>query len=86
MNLNNFTLKAQESVQQAFNIAEAKGQQSIECAHLLKGILIEAESTADFLFGKLGVEKGLLSRDIERLIDSYPKVMILNQGHDLSNG
>jgi ATP-dependent Clp protease ATP-binding subunit ClpB len=74
MNLNNFTLKAQESVQQAFNIAEAKGQQSIECAHLLKGILIEAESTADFLFGKLGVEKGMLSRDIERLIDSYPKV------------
>ena len=74
MNLNNFTLKAQESVQKAFNIATGKGQQAVECAHLLKGIMSEAESITDFLFGKIGIDAGLLNRDIERLIDSYPKV------------
>jgi ATP-dependent Clp protease ATP-binding subunit ClpB len=74
MNLNNFTLKAQESVQKAFNIAESKGQQAVECAHLLKGIMSEAESITDFLFGKMGVDTVVLSRDIDRLIDSYPKV------------
>ena len=74
MNLNNFTLKAQEAVQKAFNIAAAKGQQAVECAHLLKGIMFEAESVTDFLFGKMGVNKANLSRGIEKLIDSYPKV------------
>ena len=74
MNLNNLTLKAQSSVQQAFNIAAAKGQQAVECAHLLKGILTEAESVTDFLFGKMGVNTANLLRGIEKLIDSYPKV------------
>jgi len=74
MNLNNFTLKAQESVQKAFNIAEARGQQAVECAHLLKGIMSEAESITDFLLGKTGIDPGPLNRDIDRLIDSYPKV------------
>jgi ATP-dependent Clp protease ATP-binding subunit ClpB len=61
-------------VQQAFNIAAAKGQQAVECAHLLKGILTEAESVTDFLFGKMGVNSANLSRSIDKLIDSYPKV------------
>jgi ATP-dependent Clp protease ATP-binding subunit ClpB len=74
MNLNNFTLKAQSAVQKAFNIAAAKGQQAVECAHLLKGIISEAESVTDFLFGKMGVNTANLSRSIDKLIDSYPKV------------
>jgi ATP-dependent Clp protease ATP-binding subunit ClpB len=74
MNLNNFTLKAQSSVQQAFNIAAAKGQQAVECAHLLKGIMTEAESVTDFLFGKMGVNTANLSHGVDKLIDSYPKV------------
>jgi len=74
MNINNFTLKAQESVQQAFNIAGSRGQQAIECAHVLKGIMSEAESVTDFLFGKMGVNKVSLLREIDRLIDTYPKV------------
>jgi len=74
MNLDNFTLKAQEAVQKAFNIADAKGQQAVECAHLLKGIMNEAESITDFLFGKMGIDSGPVSRDIEKLIDSFPKV------------
>jgi len=74
MNLNNFTIKAQEAMQQAFNIAAAKGQQAVECAHLLKGIMTEAESITEFLFGKLGADKDQISKDLERLIESYPKV------------
>ncbi len=74
MNFSNFTLKAQESVQKAFDIASGKGQQAVECSHLLKGIMSEAESITDFLFGKMGLDARLINRDIDRLIDSYPKV------------
>ncbi len=74
MNLNNFTLKAQESVEKAFNIAAAKGQQAVECAHILKGVMSEAESITNFIFGKMGVNIQSLTKEIDRLIDSYPKV------------
>ena len=74
MNFNNFTLKAQESVQQAFAIASSKGHQAVECGHLLKGILTEAESVTEFLFGKAGIDARSMEHDIERIIDSYPKV------------
>lgn len=74
MNLNNFTLKAQESVEKAFNIANAKGQQAVECAHILKGVMSEAESITNFLFGKMGVNIVSLTKEIDKLIDSYPKV------------
>jgi ATP-dependent Clp protease ATP-binding subunit ClpB len=74
MNLSNFTLKAQESVQKAFNIASAKGQQAVECAHILKGVMSEAESITNFLFGKMGVNTVSLEKEIDVLIDSYPKV------------
>ena len=74
MNFNNFTLKAQESVQQAVNIASTAGQQAVECAHLLKGIMSEAESITEFLLGKLGISSSQLSRDLDKLIDTYPRV------------
>src|SRR5665811_1121198 len=74
MNLNNFTLKAQESVQKAFDIANAKGQQAVECAHILKGVMSEAESITNFLFGKMGVNILSLTKETDVLIDSYPMV------------
>lgn len=74
MNLNNFTIKAQESVQQAFNIAASKGQQAVECAHLLQGVLSQAESITEWLFGKIGVSSSSVLKDVEKLIDSYPRV------------
>ena len=74
MNLNNFTLKAQESVQKAFDIAGSKGQQAVECAHILKGVMSEAESITNFLFGKMGVNTSSLTKEMDVLIDSYPKV------------
>jgi ATP-dependent Clp protease ATP-binding subunit ClpB len=74
MNLNNFTLKAQESVQQAFNIAASKGQQAVECAHVLRGVISESESITGFIFGKLGINANALTKEIEALIESYPRV------------
>ncbi len=74
INLNNFTLKAQESVQQAFNIAASKGQQAVECAHLLHGVLSQAENITEWLFGKIGVSSESVLRDAGKLIDTYPKV------------
>jgi ATP-dependent Clp protease ATP-binding subunit ClpB len=74
MNLNNFTLKAQEAVQKAFKIADAKGQQAVECAHLLHGVISEAENITDWLFGKIGVSSASVLKDIEKLIDTYPRV------------
>lgn len=74
MNLNNFTLKAQESVQQAFNIASSKGQQAVECAHLLHGVMSQAENITDFIFGKIGISSSSVMKDVEKLIDTYPRV------------
>jgi len=74
MNLNNFTLKAQESVQQAFTIAEAKGQQAVECAHLLQGVISQAENITDWLFGKIGISSAAVLKDVEKLIDTYSRV------------
>jgi ATP-dependent Clp protease ATP-binding subunit ClpB len=74
MNLNNFTLKAQESVQKAFDIASSKGQQAVECAHILKGVMSEAESITGFIFGKMGVNSAAILKELDTLIDTYPKV------------
>ncbi len=74
MNLNNFTIKAQESVQQAFNIAAARGQQAIECAHILHGVMSQSESITNWLFNKLGVSESSVLKEVEKLIDSFPRV------------
>ena len=74
MNLNNFTIKAQESVEKAFTIAGSHGQQSIECAHLLRGVMEEAESIVQMLFGKMGVDVDSFYKVIDRIINSFPKV------------
>jgi ATP-dependent Clp protease ATP-binding subunit ClpB len=74
MNLSNFTIKAQESVTQAFNIAESKGQQAIECAHLLKGVISEAENIVQYLLGKMGIDFQLFTRAIDKVIESLPRV------------
>ena len=74
MNLNNFTIKAQESVMHAFNIAGSMNHQAVECAHLMKGIVVESEKTIQFIFGKTGVDLRTFTRALDRIIDSFPKV------------
>ncbi|MDG5800104.1 ATP-dependent chaperone ClpB [Marinilabiliaceae bacterium ANBcel2] len=72
MNLNQFTIKAQESIQQAFQIAEGYNHQSIENGHLLKGVLQAEEEISRHIFSKLGV--GNIDPVLDKIIESYPKV------------
>lgn len=55
MKFDNFTIKAQEAVQQALNKAERGGQQAVGTVHLLLGVLEVGENVTQFLFGKMGV-------------------------------
>jgi len=74
MNFNNFTIKSQEAVNKAIEIANSKNQQSIEPAHILKGLLSEAENIITFLLKKLNVNIATLQTILDKQIDSYPKV------------
>ena len=62
MNLNNFTIKSQEALQQAQQFALGLGQQSVESIHILKGILAVDENVAPFLFKKLNVNMKKLQK------------------------
>ena len=74
MNLNNFTIKAQEAVQKASEIAEGFQQQAIENAHLLKGLISVDENVVGYLLKKLNVNLNRLSTGLDELIAVYPKV------------
>lgn len=74
MNFNNFTIKSQEAVQEAVNLVQARGQQAIEPAHLLYGVLKVGENVTNFIFQKLGVNGTQISTVLDKQIDSYPKV------------
>jgi ATP-dependent Clp protease ATP-binding subunit ClpB len=72
MNLNNFTIKSQEAIQKAFQIAQENQHQAVEPAHLLKGMLETEDSLFDFLFKKLGARP--IKQALEQIILSLPKV------------
>ena len=74
MNFNNFTIKAQEAVQSAINVAEKNGQQSIGVLHLLHGVLSVGENVTRFLFGKMGVNGERLQNVVETEMSRLPKV------------
>ena len=74
MNFNNFTIKAQEAVQQAVQLASKNNQQAIEPEHLLKAVILTGESVTNFLFQKLGVNISNLNQVLDRQIESLPKV------------
>ena len=74
MNVNNFTIKGQEIIQEAIDLVESKNQQAIEAAHLLKGVLKVGENVANFILGKMSVNVVRLNGDIDKMIDSFPKV------------
>ena len=74
MNFNNFTIKAQEAVQEAVNLVQAKGQQAIEPVHLLAGVMKVGENITRFIFQKLGINEQQVVLVLDRQIDSLPKV------------
>ena len=74
MNFNNFTTKSQEVVQQAVNLAQAKGQQVIETPHILKAAMMKGEDVVQFLFGKMGIYSSNVMSVVDKIVDSYPRV------------
>ena len=55
MNFNNFTIKAQEAVQEAVNLVQSRGQQAIEPVHVLQSVMKVGENVTNFIFQKLGM-------------------------------
>ena len=74
MNLNNFTIKSQEAVQKAQEIALSRQHQAIETSHLLKGILSVDENVAPFLLKKLDVNVPRLTQLLDAEIERLPRV------------
>lgn len=74
MNFNQYTIKAQEVIQKASEIALAKGQQAIETGHILKAILVEDGNTSVFLLKKVGTKQETIQAKLETIIATYPKV------------
>ncbi|MBP5995110.1 MAG: ATP-dependent chaperone ClpB [Crocinitomicaceae bacterium] len=74
MDLQKFTIKTQEAIQQAQQIAESKGHQSIETGHLLQGIFAVDQEVIPFIFKKLSVNQAMFLAALERIVDTYPKV------------
>jgi ATP-dependent Clp protease ATP-binding subunit ClpB len=74
MNLNNFTLKSQEVLQHAQQLAAEANHQAIETGHILKSILSIDENVTPFLLKKMNVGSPLLQKIVDKIIFSYPKV------------
>jgi ATP-dependent Clp protease ATP-binding subunit ClpB len=74
MNLNNFTIKSQEAIQKASEIAESMNHQAVEPCHILKGIFNIDENISTFLFNKLGINLQNVQRILDSILKSFPKV------------
>ncbi|MFA6261638.1 MAG: ATP-dependent chaperone ClpB [Bacteroidia bacterium] len=74
MNLNNFTIKSQEAIQHAQQIASGFGHQSIETAHMLKALLETDENTLAFLIKKLNANPGRIEQATDAILNGLPKV------------
>jgi ATP-dependent Clp protease ATP-binding subunit ClpB len=87
MNFNQYTIKSQELIQQAAQIAQGFSQQSIETGHLLKAILEEEPNTSSFLLKKYGISPETFLKKLDPIVEAYPRVSGGNQpflGNDLN--
>lgn len=85
MNFNHYTIKAQEAIQKAAEVAKRYGQQSVETGHLLKSLLEGDESVIPYMLKKLGVNTTFLDQKLEELLEGYGKVTGASGGQYLSN-
>ncbi|MDY5666055.1 MAG: ATP-dependent chaperone ClpB [Alloprevotella sp.] len=74
MNFDNFTIKAQQALQQAVDRAQQNGQQAITPVHLLAGVLAVGENVTKFIFGKLGVNERSLQAAVNQELMHQPRV------------
>ncbi len=76
MNFNNYTIKAQEVVQRAAQMAQGNQQQTVETGHVLKAILEEDPNTVGFLARQLGTDSKRLTLALDAIVNGYPKVSV----------
>lgn len=74
MNFDNFTIKAQQALQQAIDRAQQNGQQAITPVHLLAGVLAVGENVTQFVFGKMGVNEHTLQAAVNSELQRQPRV------------
>ncbi len=74
MDFSNFTIKSQETIQKAIQIAAQKKNQAIETGHLLKALIQEDENVSQFLFNKLGANEKIFHSVLDRIVDGYGQV------------
>ncbi|MCF8358072.1 MAG: ATP-dependent chaperone ClpB [Prolixibacteraceae bacterium] len=74
MNLNNFTIKGRDTINQAAQIAAAKGQQAIETGHILKALQEIADNVSNFLFNKLGINVQAMNQALDKIVEGYTVV------------
>lgn len=74
MDFNNFTIKAQEAIQNATDIATANQNQAIEPAHILKGILQADENVIIHLLKRYGIDINRINSELDNIINSFPKI------------
>ena len=74
MTFDKFTIKAQEAVQEAVNIAQRNGQQTIEPVHLLSGIIEKAPDVTNYIFQKLGMNASQISMLLKQEMQHLPRV------------
>ncbi|MBO6517073.1 MAG: ATP-dependent chaperone ClpB [Bacteroidia bacterium] len=84
MNLNNFTIKSQEVVQKAQELAIGSDNQAIETGHLLKGVFITDEDVVEYALKKVNANSQRIESALDALLKSYPKVQGSSQNY-LSN-
>ncbi len=74
MTFDNFTIKAQQAVQRAVELATSRGQQAVTPTHLLSGVLAVGENVTQFVFGKLGISPDALAKTAEAELSHLPRV------------
>ncbi|HLV45403.1 MAG TPA: ATP-dependent chaperone ClpB [Flavobacterium sp.] len=74
MNLNNFTIKSQEALQQAQVIVQGLGQQQIENEHIFKAVLEVDENVTPFILKKVGINIPIFTQALDAIIEGFPKV------------
>ena len=74
MDSEKLTIKAQEAVQRAQQLAAENEHQSVECSHLLKGIMMVDENVLPFIMKKLSVNGQQVEVALDQMIGQYPKV------------
>ncbi|CAL67230.1 ATP-dependent chaperone ClpB [Christiangramia forsetii] len=74
MNFQNYTIKSQEAIQQAQQLAQEMGHQQIENEHIFKAIMMVDENVTPFLLKKLNINLNLFTQILDKSLESFPKV------------